>query len=267
MNVIKQDYFVIRNSQSTFNYSFPISTLANNYTHIAVSSLSIPKTFYTLPSDATISISENGSPDSIITFSKGNYTSVSFMTIFNTNFASAGLAYSYSLSYPDSSVEPDTGKYTLTVSGNTGNNVVMTINDEYLAGMLGLVLSTAYTFSNTLTSVNVISFQVYDKLIVKCNIVQNSSGVLQDVVSSANPYFSSIVYSNPDPLSNAKLISPASFSNNNFTFTLLNSLNRPIDLNGSTWSMVVKMFKIDPVFAVVRDFIEILMLEDAKKNV
>lgn len=266
MNILKQDFFPIRGTSSTIRYSFPIATNNEEYTHIAVSSLSIPKTFYTLPFDSTLIISENGGPDVVKTFYKGNYTSQSFLSILNTKL-STGLSYTYILSYPDIDVTPDTGKYTLTVSGNSGNNVTLTINDEYLATMLGLVYNTVYTFSSTLESTNVISFQVYDKVIIKSDIVANSSGLLEDVVSSANPYFSSIVYKSPDPLSNAKLIRRSNFSNNNFSFSIMNALNRPIELNGGSWSIVVKLFTIDPVFQIVRDFIEVLILEDNKKQI
>lgn len=266
MNTIQQNFFVIKGNQSTISTSLPIPTSLIDFTHVSVSSLSIPKTFYTLPSDAKIIISENNQPEHVLVFSKGNYTSQTFLSILNNKFATAGLDYDYVLTYPDLSLEPDTGKYTLTVSNNLGNDVDITIEDEYLSGMLGLDVNTTYTFSSTLESDNVISFQVYDKLIIKSNLVANQSALLQDVVSSANPYFSNIVYQNTNLLANAKRIESNVMKNNIFTFTILNSLNKPIDLNGSTWSIVIAFFTIDPVFKVVREYIEMMVMEETKKN-
>ncbi len=95
-NIQRSEYFVIRSSQSKFTYEFTLPANAD-FTHICVTSASIPKTFYVLPNNCSIQINEGSGPISL-SFVAGNYTFQSFINIFNNLANTSSLTYKYNLS-------------------------------------------------------------------------------------------------------------------------------------------------------------------------
>jgi hypothetical protein len=229
--------YVIKSNQTIFHKALDIDQ-QKNYTHIAVESISIPKTFYTIPTDATLIVNEDGK-ETIINILKGNYSVRSLQIILNIEFQNCD--YTYVMSHPNASIEVDTAKFTFTVSNNSSQPIFST-SSKFLAQALGFVQNVEYQFeSNILVSVNVVNFQSYAELVLKSNIVENKSQILQAVYTSTTPYNSEISWNCTDletyavPIKNNK--------SNVYSFSLLTEDDDVIDLNGSSFSFVIQIFR------------------------
>lgn len=267
-SILDQDYQFIRSNSSNFTYSFTNFDISSRFTHCVITSLSIPKTFYVLPEDATLVVSENGI-DFFVTIEKGNYRAIapgnndSFATYLATKI-NAACNYTYAVSYQ---TNPELGKYTFTVTGNGGDQPNFLPENQYLAEMMGLPLNTVSNFvGDTLQSTNTINFQVFDKLLVKCDMVRNKASLLQDIVTSNVPYNASISYYNSGDLwLNAKLLKP--MASDTFNFSLVNINNELVSLNGNYWSFVIKFFRVGDLFNVISKEIRLRRLEEDEKMI
>lgn len=250
---VDHEFYLIRTSQSSFTTSLQIDA-SKKFTHIAVSSLSIPKTYYVLPNNCSLIINE-GKNSYSFNFVAGNYSANSFMSIFNNN-NNSGCAYTYTCTYPNKNSAVDTGLFTYTVTNNSGVQPSFYTSDIYLGNIMGFVQGTTYNFvGNNLVSATVLNFQSYDEIIITSNIVSNRMNLLQEVYANDSIYNSSINWINTNLPLNAKLLS--GLCGNTFTFNLLDSEGGLIGLNGNEWSMVIVIFKIDNLSSVIKSYIDI----------
>ena len=258
-NIIDKEYFIIRSRETELDVSLPISA-DRKFDHVAVSSLSIPKSFYVLPTNAILEIKENNVIKNI-TFEKGNYNYKSFQTIFkNKLLAEPSLEFKYSITFPNPLTQIDTEKFTYTVTQNHNSQPSFRINNQYLAGIMGFEINTWYDFIlNSLTSEHHINFQSYDEILIKSDMVRNQASLLQEVYSNEVPYGGSISYKCDDILISSKLLKPN--TTNIYHFSVLDSNGVSIDLNGSEWSMIICLFRISNIDEVIKKYIEIRMLE------
>lgn len=260
-NILDAEYFTVRETSTNIQVSLNID-VNKKYTHIAVCSLSVPKTFYVLPSDAELIVDENGVLGTVV-FQKGNYDSVTFQSYFAGRMASSGLSWSYGISYQE---VPDIGKYTFSVSGNAGIQPSFYTENEYLADMMGITKSEDNLFvGDSLTSPNVLDFQAYDALLLKSNVVANKLGLLQEVYTAGNPYNSNIVWVNPNIELHSKHV--ALNGSNVYSFSLLDADGNLIELNGSHWSMVLCVFRTDDLSRIIKDKILIDSMEKDLENI
>jgi len=100
----------------------------------------------------------------------GNYSRSSFKNQLQTSLnAASPNHWAYVVSIPNVSITADTGYYTITVSENSDQPAF--IIGPYLYEQLGLDSNTTYTFAgNTLTSVNVVNFQLQDSLFLHSDL-------------------------------------------------------------------------------------------------
>ena len=95
-SIVDSEFYVLKSSSSKFDYSFDLPP-NRLFTHVGVTSCSIPKTYYSLPAAASFSIIENGNSYTV-SFIPGNYTFQSFQNIFLSNVASSGASFTYNIS-------------------------------------------------------------------------------------------------------------------------------------------------------------------------
>jgi len=259
-NISDAEYFVINSTSCNFSTNLNID-LTRNYTHVALTSCGIPKTFYVLPNTCTLTVTE-GTETSNITFLAGNYSAKqTFLTQFNANMT--GCNYTYNITYP---TMPDTGLYSINVSNNSGVQPSIMTSDNFLAGCLGILPNMSYTFSgNTFTSVKVINFQAYSQLLIKSNIVSNKSKLLQEIYVSDNLYNNAVVWNNNNTEINAKSLKPV--SSNVYDFTLQDVDGNIVNLNGAEWSFVIVLFKVDDLSTVIKRYIEVELLKEKMNNI
>lgn len=235
-----------------------------NYDHCCVSSLSIPKTFWVIPVDATIVLTEDKSVANIVVQS-GNYN-VNSMSLVLSELLTNGspLGCIYVVSYPDDFIEANKVIFTFTVTGNSGVQPVITTTDRFLASTLGIYPSTEYQFSGDIfRSIKVMNFQAYDELLIKSDMVENRSNLLQEVYTTGNPYNSSIVWHCPDITLYSKKIRKT--AGNIYHFSIQTVDGESVDLHGSSWSFVLSIFRFDDTNRMIREYIRYRAELDAQR--
>lgn len=227
----------INGTDSSFAYQLEIPP-DSDYNKIVLLSCSIPKSFYIVPDGATFDLYENGTTTTI-TVAKGNYNRTNFRTYLQTilNLHTAH-AYVYAVSY---STMPDTGKYTISVSGNAGNQPRIITND-LLFEQLGFDRdSTNYFVASSLTSTNVIKFVQEDALFLHCGLCDNNGdNILKEIFASGTPDFGIIDQTTSDIFTWSKELTTN--KSNIYHFQLTNEDNQEIDLNGLNANYVIMLY-------------------------
>lgn len=254
----KRFYYVdsrnrIEGTDSDFLFSIKIPS-EEKYTHVCILNAVIPKSYYLVRSNKnTFHINENGTV-SLVTIPVGNYSRRSFQSVLQTQLNAASIGWTYTITYPNTSTEADTGKYTYTVTGNGGvqPQFIFTTN---VFEQLGFNQNTTVTFvGDTLTSSNVIKMQQEDALFLHSDIANGgneSSSILQELYSASTITYGTIVFNNLDPVSNAKVLRSA--NNNVYRFTLTDESNEIINLNGLNIVFTVMVCTIDNIYKLIKD--------------
>jgi hypothetical protein len=241
MKIKKTDRVIIR-TQST-NFSGDLKLDSKDYTHILLKAVSIPKTFFGLPTDSTITFSEDG-VDKVLTFSKGNYNYRNFRSILQSKLNDSG--WNYTVSLPNTSTGPDTLRYTIAVSGNSGVQPTFTTESTFLARMIGVLVDTTNTFeSDSFESPFIWNFQSYDELVLKSNLVNTQDNIIAEIYSSDSPDNGSIIKGSSDLLIDMVKIDKSALNSGVATFTLNNIDGETVDLNGGYWSFILVFYEFD----------------------
>ena len=83
MNDIQdQEFFVLKSTSSSFKSALDIP-MDKGYTHVAVLSACVPKTYYVLPNDASLTVVQNGNYV-YVTIPAGVYSVLSFPSLFTS---------------------------------------------------------------------------------------------------------------------------------------------------------------------------------------
>jgi hypothetical protein len=259
-----QEFLFLSSTENPANFVLPIDT-GVGFNYITVTSACIPKTYYVLPKAATVTV-QQGANTFTVTLAKGNYNVLSFQPLFAAAINAAGAApFVYSVTFPNSSIEVQTSKFTFRVANNGGVQPTFTVNDYFLARAMGFKQGQTYSFQNNqLESANVVNFQSYDEVMVNCDMVENERGLLQELFSAGNPYNSSIAWVNSNLALNVKRLSPL-FSNVT-TISLLTENGDLIDFNGSEWSLAILIVKCDDMHETIKKSIAVNLMEDQNKN-
>lgn len=245
---MEKEYYPISSTESKLQVQLDIDP-QKHYSHVCVSSIEIPKTYYALPEDANITILENG-VETTITVEKGNYNIRSLANELKNNL-NTNCTYTYDITFSDVFIEKDTSKYTFTVSDNI-DQPTLTITDYYLKRLLGLTETSQFA-ANQLISTNVLNFQSHNALYLKSNIVSNRSKLIQEIYTAGNPYNTSVLWMCPDLELYAKNINRV--PTDIYEFNLLDRDGDIVDLNGSEWSAVICVMKFDNTNAMIKNYI------------
>lgn len=235
------------------------------YDHCCVTSLSIPKTYYVLPEDAKLTLTEDKSAVDI-TVPRGNYNVNSMSLVLTTLLTdNSPTSYTYTVTYSDSFTQTDRVTFTITVTNNAGTQPTLTMTDGFLANTLGFYPDVVYEFaSDVLESAKVINMQAYDEILIKTDMVENRSNLLQEVYTAGDPYNSSIVWHCPDVNLYAKKMRRT--AGNIYHFTIQTVDGGQVDLHGSSWSFVLSIFKFDNLGDLIKRYIQYKATADAVKQ-
>jgi len=251
-----------RSSGTHSSFSYVIEYPTEEYDHAVVLQVSIPKSYYLIQSGKnTFTLDEIGS-QATISIPIGNYSRSSFafqlQYLLNT-YSPHG--WVYQISIPNNQQTGDTGLYTWSVSGNSGNQPSFIITN-YVYEQLGLEPNTTYTFvGNTLTSVNVVKFQLEDSLFLHSDMANNGiDDVLQEMLGVQNTDYSNIIFTCPSVEAYAKPIT--SKNNNVYNFSLTDEDGVEIDLNGQNIVFTLMLFKKENVNKVVKQFLKFALMQD-----
>jgi hypothetical protein len=239
-------YLNSRNRTSGTNSSFYVKIEIpphEKFTHVCLLGATIPKSYYLIQAGYnTFVLRENG-VDTVVTIPAGNYNLSSFRTQIPLMLtASSPHGWAYTCTYPPAGVA-QTGKLTFTVAGNAGlqPSFVFTnnVNEQF-----GFDENTTATFAaNTLTSTNVVKFQLEDSLFIHTDLVRDGADDVLQSIFVASPDFSSITYQCPEYETGVKLLTTA--VSQVFRFALTNEDGRLIDLNGQNWQMTIMVSEMN----------------------
>ncbi len=196
-----------QDTDASFSYaiSFPDDT---SYDSVAVLNALIPKSYYLVPSGLnTFTLKELG-VSTTITIPIGCYTITGFMNVIipllNTASTLLGHNWVYTVTLPGTTTT-QTGKLTFNVTGNGLNQPsFIMLGTNNIFKLFGFNKNTTNTFvGNNITSINVVKFQVEDRLFINSDMVKGttnvSNSILQEINVQASPDFSTIIYDNICP--------------------------------------------------------------------
>lgn len=142
----------------------------------------IPKSYYLVGrGENTFTLTE-GILSTTITIPVGNYTRTNLKTTLQATLTqSSPNGWVYAVSVPSSS-QPETGKYTFTVTGNGGVQPIFT-SSICLWEQIGFNENSVNTFSaNQLTSTNVVKLQIEDFVYIHSDMCTNGNdSILQAI--------------------------------------------------------------------------------------
>ena len=234
---------------SNFVHEFPVR---NNhmFNNVAMISCRIPKSYYLAQSNNGImsfSIDENG-VSRTITIAEGNYSFESFRSVLEGLLNIGG--WGYIVTFPDDATEPQTSKYTFTVSGNAGIQpiITMTTSSKRIDELLGFVDSSVNTFvADKLTSTYPVRFEYTSYITVRSNISRNGGASSEDTsvlaripVGNVSP-FDYIEYTMINLEDSTRVMTNT--NNNAFSFGIYDDRDELINLNGHNWSCTVLLYE------------------------
>jgi len=155
--------------------------------------------------------------------------------------------WTYTVTYPSISSQTDSGKFTITVSGNSGIQPDI-IGGSYLYEQLGFEKNSTNSFSvDSITSTNIISINRESTLFIHSDICNNErDNVLQEIYTGGNETFSIINFVNQDNETTSKSL--VSNNHNVYRFYLTDEDSNPINLNGLNMILSVTVFKKNPIY-------------------
>ena len=227
--------------------SEPIDLGINKYDSVCLIQASIPRSFYNVPTlYNTFRISEpTGSRNFLVTMPVGSYNKINFAAVLGTTMTAASLAsgngWTYTVTYP-SALVGDTFKYTFAVTGNaTQPSLIFT---TAMFRQMGFDENTTNTFtSSSLVSSNCINLSYITRAFIKSNVCLNSQdGILEEILNYGSyPMLSLCYYQQVAFDLNTRVFNDSAV--NSWSFTLVDSFDQLIDLNGINWSFSLVFYK------------------------
>lgn len=258
----------ITGTDANFSYQLPIPP-GIDYDRVTVLQANIPMSYYLVQAGQnTFTLQELGN-NYTVTVPPGNYSALSFITVITPILNSAsGHGWTYAFTLPNQFTQPNTAKYTYTVTGS-GSSQPSFIFGKYLYQQFGFSANSTNTFtSNTLTSANVLNFIPEQTLLIHSNICQNynSTDILQEVYNNNNAPFSQITY-----LATAAEAYSKPFIKTTgglFNIYITDENNLPIDLNGINCNFSLLLYEKDDSSERLKEYInwEYLRAEPPQPN-
>jgi hypothetical protein len=240
-------------TSANFTYSFNIPD-NEKYDRCVVLQASIPLSYYLIQNGYNTFTLNEGVQSVTITIPQGNYSISSFMSVLASllNTASPN-GFIYAMSTPNQYTSASTGRYTFTVSNNSGIQPAF-IFTSYMTEVFGFNLNSTNNFiSNTLVT-NVLNFIPENGLYLHSDMVIGDSDILQEIYSNNTVPFSIITYSCANIESYSKPL--ATTDTNSFRFTLTNELDQIMELNNQNMLLTVMLYKKNNVDSIFKRFIE-----------
>ncbi len=227
--------------------SIPVDLNLNSYDSVVLLAASIPKSWYNVPSNYnTFTLTEKGVPTTI-TIPPGSYNKINLSTklatLLTAGSVTLGNNWTYTCTYP-APTEPDDFKYTFTVSGNAGFQPSFTFTTVSPERQLGFEQSTTYNFvGNILQSVNAINLAYVLRIFLKSNICDTANdGILAEFQNIGSYPSQSVVYYQETEIDvNTKVFNKS--NTNSWNFTIVDSFDRVVDLNGIPFSFTLCFFQ------------------------
>lgn len=224
--------------------SAPVDLGINKYDSVALVSVSVPKSFYNVPTSYNAFVVSEISSRTI-TIPVGNYTKNNLITTLATLLNSgAPSGWVYVVSYPGSTTA-DTLKITFGVSGNGAVQPTFIFTPTFsVFRQLGFAEGSSNNFvANTLTSKNAINLQYILRAFIKSNICKNAQdGILEELLNIGSFPTGSVMYYQQFNFDmntrafNGDLV-------NSWNFSLVDGYDQLIELNGISWAFSLVFYQ------------------------
>ena len=241
------------------NFTYQLDYKNEDYDYCVVLQASIPKSYWLIQTNQNTFTLDEISNQVTISIPVGNYSRSSFAYQLQYQLnANSPNHYTYQISIPNSQTG-DTGFYTWTVSNNSGVQPRFIFTD-FLYEQFGFEPNSSYVFTdNTLTSINVVKFQLEDSVFLHSDIATNGSdNILQEILSMQRTDYSNIIYICPDVEAYAKPIS--SKQNGVYYFQLTDEDGAEINLNGQNIVFTLMLFKKDPINKYIKQYLKLALM-------
>ena len=253
-----------------FEYTVTLNK-SNKYTHVAVLSISIPKSYYLVPDGENTFVIDDGGVLKTVTIPPGNYSITSFIYVLNNIFQHDTLNLShYSVTFPNSRTEAQTGKMTFS-HNNAQHTSVFTFGNNHLPEVMGFERNSTNNFilhnnTSTLISTNICNFQRESTLFLHSNVADNSNDdILLEMFASGNPDLSNINFENQGNLEeHSKAVTTS--QNNSYRFYLTDEFDDRINLNGVNMLITLCFYEKEDINRLLRGYIKYKTLLDKEKE-
>lgn len=236
-------------SIENFTYRIDIDDKGDeSYDQVAVVSVTIPKTYYSLSTDSILRVIENSVPRDIVV-PKGDYNTNSLQHVLLAKLNIAPATITYTMTYPDPITEANTKKFTWTHDQAYAVSFE-TIGDNRLHHILGFYENIAYSFADvsgtqTLVSYRAVNMEHTKYILLKSDISHNTGNLDSDteilcripVMSGDSPIHYRLINLEDEVKT---LAAP---NNNQFRFCLYDDEGRLLDLNENDWSFTMFLSK------------------------
>lgn len=256
MSIIDDKQFVYINSIQRLNgtssdFSISINLKPNNeFDRVTLMKAGLPKSFYSVQTGSnTFILSENG-VQTTCTLNTGNYTRNALATVLTSLLTTrSSQGWIYTVSFPNSLSQSDTGFFTYRVTGNGSQPSLIFTTGSLMNELCGFARSSTNVFvTNTLVSTQVCNLQPFNCIQVHSDIVSNpyqtlgNTDILESVFANTGsaPY-SFISYQCTDVEASSQLISSG---NTGFCrIYLTDEEGVPINTNGVDLQLVLLFWK------------------------
>lgn len=264
-----------------FNYTIDLPQ-TSQFDSVVMLQGSFPKSYYVVRAGYNSFTLTESLSSVTITITAGNYTMSAFRTALVAALnANSPNGYTYAITMPSFNTAVNTGKYSYSVSGNSGVQPRFSFSTvTLLYKQMGFDWASTVSFSgNALISTNVCNFNTVSGLLVKADCIDGEgigtavgNNVLQEVLSFNTSDFSNIGFANPAPEFSAKSLRTGVSRTFNFKITDLD--DNILDFNGQSCNFSLAFFKRDNFNELsikdmkIRNLQEIIMSNlDKKENI
>jgi hypothetical protein len=227
--------------------STPTDVGVNTFDSVVLLAASIPKSFFNVPSNYNTFTLTEKAVNTTITVPPGNYNKINLSTklatLLTAGSTTLGNNWVYTVTYP-APTEPDDFRYTFNVTGNGAFMPSFTFTTISPERQLGFEQSTTYTFvASTLKSVNAINLAYVLRIFLKSNICDTAQdGVLAEFQNVGSYPSQSVIYYQETEIDvNTKVFNKN--TSNSWSFSIVDSFDRLIDLNGIPFSFTLCFFQ------------------------
>lgn len=185
-------------SDFTYTIDLPKNTGYDSYDSICMLQASIPKSYYLINTGRNMFTLVEGISQATVVIPRGNYTRRSFAIVLGTqlNLASPN-GLNYTISVPNVTNGPETGKYLITITNNVTDIPVSLVfgSNSSPAAQMGFPPESTNDFTNdTLESAYVCQLQISQSVFILCdNVINGHTHILQEIFT-ASPDFSNISF-------------------------------------------------------------------------
>lgn len=256
LEYIDSDY---RTSGTSSNFLYEMDP--KEYDSVCVISANVPKTYYLIQSVYnTVIFTENGIPRTI-TISAGNYSVFDFIAVLKTLLNTGSIIYNITYN-------KFTAKLTFTATGGTLNSITLPSTSSLYRQFGFNYDSVNNVTANTITSVNVVLFQLTNIIFIRSDIHESTGSslggnILQSITAVNSPQMSSIGYQNstdPNLLRKRYLSKPV------VNFYITDADGFILDLGGSPVNIELLFFNYDNSHVILKQKAYLDNLESLQKE-